>query len=188
MQLPVSTMIETARLRMRPHRLDDLDVIIAMRADPRLAAQLGGIPSTRHDTWMRLLRYAGHWATLGFGYWAVEERETAAFIGEVGFADHHRELEPSLDGVPELGWLIAASAQGKGYATEAALAAIAWGRQYFPIVDRIACIIPPENLASIRVAEKCGFTLVSSATFLQLPILMYDRPLHAEPEGFVLGS
>jgi RimJ/RimL family protein N-acetyltransferase len=169
--------IETPRLRMRMHRLDDLDDTAAMWADAQVVEHISGIPSTREQTWARLLRYAGHWAMMGYGYWVVEERESGAFVGEVGFADYRRKIEPSLDGIPELGWVLAVHAHGKGYATEAARAAVAWGQEHFTHVPRIACIIAPQHDASIRVAEKCGFTLLTHTTYLGSPTLLYTRPL-----------
>ena len=42
---------------------------------------------------------------MGFGYWVAEEKATGAFLGEIGFADYQRDLEPRLDGVPEAGWV-----------------------------------------------------------------------------------
>jgi RimJ/RimL family protein N-acetyltransferase len=162
---------------MRPHRLDDFDDIAAMWADPRVVEYVTGTPSTRQQTWTRLLRYAGHWAMMGYGYWAVEERESGAFLGEVGFADYHREIEPHLEGIPELGWFLAEHAHGKGYATEAARAAIVWGQEHFRHVSHLACIIVPQHYSSIRVAEKCGFTLLTHTTYLNAPILMYKRSL-----------
>ena len=66
----------------------------------------------------RLLRYAGHWWLLGFGYWVLQEKATGAFVGELGFAQWKRELEPAIQ-VPEAGWVLATAAHGKGYATEA---------------------------------------------------------------------
>jgi RimJ/RimL family protein N-acetyltransferase len=93
---------------------------------------------------------------LGFGFWAIEEKLTGRFIGDVGFAEHQRSIAPSLKGIPEIGWALAAHAQGKGCATEAAHAAIRWGEARFGRA-RTACTIHPENLASIRIAEKCGY-------------------------------
>jgi RimJ/RimL family protein N-acetyltransferase len=106
----------------------------------------------------------------------VEERATGDFVGEVGFANHRRDIEPPIT-VPELGWVLARGFQGKGYATEAARAAIAWGRRHFSETGETACIIAPENLASIHVAEKLGFTLVCETSYMQLPTLIYRRPL-----------
>lgn len=169
--------IETPRLRMRPHRLDDFDDIAAMWADPRSVEYITRIPSTREQSWARLLRYAGHWAMMHYGYWVVEERDSGQFVGEVGFGDYHRKIEPSLDGVPELGWFLVPHAQGKGYATEAARAAIVWGQAHLPRISRIACIIVPQHHASIRVAVKCGFTLLTHTQYLDSAVLMYTRPL-----------
>jgi len=169
--------METARLRMRPHATDDFDDVAAMWADPRVVEQISGTPSTREQSWARLLRYAGHWSLLGYGYWVVEERESGAFVGEVGFADYHRAIEPPLDGMPELGWILASHGQGNGYATEAARAAIAWGEEHFRDIPQIACIIVPEHRPSIRVAEKCGFTLRTQTVYLDSAVLMYTRLL-----------
>src|SRR5271163_2081126 len=136
--------LETARLKLRGHRLDDFTHCAAMWADPQVTQYIGGKPLTEEEAWTKFLRYAGHWSLLGFGYWVAEEKATGNFAGELGFADYKRDLEPSLKGVPEIGWVLASHAQGKGYATEAARAAIAWGDAYFPST-RTACIIDPEN-------------------------------------------
>ena len=93
---------------------------------------------------------------MGFGYWAVEEKVTGYFVGEVGFGDFKRDLDPPLGRVPELGWIVAPSQQGKGYATEAAMAALTWGRVQLG-GKSFACIIHPDNSSSLRVAAKCGF-------------------------------
>jgi RimJ/RimL family protein N-acetyltransferase len=119
---------------------------------------------------------------MGYGYWALEEREGGAYLGEVGFSDFHRDIKPSIDGIPELGWILAPRAHGKGFATEAALAAIAWGQANFRGIERIACIISPANRASIRIAEKCGFTAPAPTTYLDSPVLLYTRSLRPEPE------
>ena len=58
---------------------------------------LGGQPFAAEDVWSKLLRYAGHWALLGFGYWAIEEKSSGRFVGEAGFADFKRAIEPSFD-------------------------------------------------------------------------------------------
>jgi RimJ/RimL family protein N-acetyltransferase len=93
---------------------------------------------------------------MGFGFWALEEKATGAFAGELGFAEFKRAIEPSVEGTPEVGWVLAPHAQGKGYATEAVRAAIAWGDGQLGS-SRTVCLIHPENVRSIRVAEKCGF-------------------------------
>jgi RimJ/RimL family protein N-acetyltransferase len=151
-----------------------------MWAEPVVVRHTVGKPLTEEESWRRLLSYVGHWAVMGFGYWVVEEKATGKFAGEVGFADYKREIEPSLKGVPEIGWVLASSAHGKGYATEAVRAAVAWGDAKFKLA-RTACIIAPENAASIRVAVKCGYRELQSTTYKGHPTVMFVREPWASP-------
>jgi len=105
---------------------------------------------------MRLLAYSGLWTQLGYGYWAVEEKASGRYVGELGFADFKRDSVPGVGGVPELGWALMKQVHGKGYATEGLLAATAWGDAQFGAA-RTFCIIQSANTASIRVAEKVGY-------------------------------
>jgi RimJ/RimL family protein N-acetyltransferase len=145
-----------------------------MWADPIVTRYIGGKPLNAEESWARLLRYAGHWALLGFGYWVVEEKETGSFAGEIGFADYKRNMEPSLDGTPEIGWVIASKFHGKGYATEAVRAAVTWGDEHFGR-SGTACLIHPENLQSIRVAEKCGYRESRPAMYKGQPTKVFVR-------------
>jgi RimJ/RimL family protein N-acetyltransferase len=166
--------IETDRLILRGHRVDDFADCLALWTDPEVTRFIGGRPSTQEEVWSRLLRYVGHWALLGFGYWVISEKETDRFMGEVGFANFRRVIEPSLDGMPEIGWALAPHSHGKGYATEAARAAIAWGEAHFGPV-RTACIIAPENGPSIRVAEKCGYREFQRTTYKDQLTILFVR-------------
>jgi len=145
-----------------------------MWADPAVSRHIGGKTFTEEESWTRLLRYVGHWALLGFGYWVIEEKATGSFAGEIGFADYKRKLEPSLKDVPEIGWVLATQAQGRGYATEAARAVIAWGDAHLGS-SRTACIVHPENLPSIRVAEKCGYRELVRTTYQGQPTTVFLR-------------
>ncbi|NIX77190.1 GNAT family N-acetyltransferase [Microvirga sp. c23x22] len=171
MQVPV---LETERLVLRGHRAGDFEACAALWADPEVTRFISGKPSMSEESWGRLVRYVGHWALLGFGYWAVEEKASGGFVGEIGFADYKRDIEPSLAGVPELGWVISPRVHGRGYATEAVRAAIAWGDKHFGAI-RTACIISPENTASLRVAEKCGFRQLLATTYKDKPTVMFTR-------------
>ena len=149
-----------------------------MWADPVVTQYVGGKPLTEEESWTKFLRYAGHWSMLGFGYWVVEEKATGNFAGEIGFADYKRDVQPSLKGVPEIGWVLASQAHGKGYATEAVRAITAWGEMHFGPV-RTACLIAPENAASIRVAVKCGYREFQPTTYHGHPVLMFIREPNA---------
>jgi RimJ/RimL family protein N-acetyltransferase len=166
--------IETDRLRLRAHRVDDLDAALAMWSDPLVTRFIGGKPSGEQQTWSRILAYAGHWALLGFGYWALEEKTSGRFVGELGFAEFHREIDPAMRNAPELGWALASAVHGNGYATEAVRAAVAWADSRFGAA-RTVCLIDVENAASIRVAEKCGYRQFASTTFNGTATLFFER-------------
>lgn len=175
---PDVPVLETERLRLRGHRLDDFSHSAAMWSDPDVTRHIGGKPLTEEESWTKFLRYVGHWSLLGFGYWAVEEKATGKFVGEIGFADYKRDLQPSLKGIPEIGWVLASQAHGKGYATEAVRGVTAWGDAHFGLA-RTACIIAPENAASIRVAVKCGYQEWQRTTYHGHPTLMFVRERNA---------
>lgn len=171
--LPIP-ILETERLRLRGHRLEDFVHSAAMWADAKVTKHIGGQPLSEEESWTKFLRYVGHWSLMGFGYWVVEERASGNFLGEIGFADYKRDIQPSLKEVPEIGWVLAAHAHGKGFATEAVRAAVAWGDTHFHS-QRTVCIIAPENLPSIRVAEKCGYQEFQRTTYKGKPALMFER-------------
>lgn len=144
-----------------------------MWADPVVTRHILERPQTQEETWARFLRYVGHWAVLGFGYWVITEKHTGQFVGEAGFADYKRKIEPSLEGVPEIGWVLASRAHGQGFATEAVRAITAWGDVHFQTSTR--CIIAPGNTASFRVAAKCGYHEMARATYQGRETVMLSR-------------
>jgi RimJ/RimL family protein N-acetyltransferase len=166
--------IETARLRLRGHRIEDFGDCTAMWADAAVTRHIGGRTFTAEETWSKILRYAGLWSLLGFGYWAIEEKASGRLAGEVGFADFKREIEPSFAGTPEIGWALAPWAHGKGFATEAVGAAVTWGDGQFGAA-RTLCMIDPENAASIRVAEKCGYREFARTMYKNQPTILFSR-------------
>lgn len=169
--IPVLT---TDRLVLRGHRADDLDAIAAMTGDPAVMRHIGGVPHPREDSWRRMLCGPAMWMLLGYGYWVVERRSDGAVIGQLGFADFKRAMEPGIEGIPELGYLFAVEAQGQGYASEGVAAALAWADATLKANQYVA-IIDADNAPSIRVIEKAGFTVREQASYKGEPILLFRR-------------
>lgn len=175
MHLATIPVLETDRLVLREHRLEDFPVLFEMWSDPVVTRLIGGKPRPKEEVWLKFLRVAGLWAHLGYGYWIVEERSSGATLGEIGFADFKRDLFPSIEGEPELGYAFAAAAHGKGYASEAARAVVAWGDHHFSTDDRMSCIISPENASSLRIAEKCGFRETARSAYHGDDVIILHR-------------
>jgi RimJ/RimL family protein N-acetyltransferase/mRNA-degrading endonuclease toxin of MazEF toxin-antitoxin module len=148
--------LQTERLILRPHRMDDLESCVATWAHPDVVRYTIGQPSSAQKTWLRILGYLGHWPLMGYGYWAIEERTTGRYVGELGFADFKRDIGTPWQDVPEAGWALTPSVWGKGYATEGMRAALAWADANVQS-KTMTCLIHPENKASANVAGKCGF-------------------------------
>jgi RimJ/RimL family protein N-acetyltransferase len=165
--------IETPRLLLRPHRAADFEAMAAMWSDPEVTRFIGGRPSTSEETWSRLLRYAGLWPTLGFGYWVIEDRATGHYVGELGFADFRRVIDPPLGDSPEAGWALAPHAHGRGYAAEALAAALAWADR--TLARPTVSIISPENIPSLRLAERVGYRETARTTYKGEPTVVMRR-------------
>lgn len=163
--------IVTPRLAMRPHDVSDFPGLKAMWADPAVVRFLGGVTSTDEESWGRLLRYAGSWGLLGYGFWAVRRADTGDYVGDVGFLDGHRTGVDGFHGDPEIGWALVTAAHGQGFATEAVQAALGWGRGRF---RRCVAMINPDNAASVAVAVRCGFRAFSMARYKDAPIGLWE--------------
>jgi RimJ/RimL family protein N-acetyltransferase len=116
---------------------------------------------------------------MGFGYWAVEEKASNDFVGEVGLADFKRDVAPSMKGNPELGFALASRFHGKGYATESVRAALAWADAHAPY-RRTVCMVNPQNLASLRVVTKCGYEVFEQGVYKEQSVLFLSRNVGPE--------
>ena len=166
--------VETARLRMRGYQAEDYAAYVAMCQEPDFYRYLSPEPMPAEEVWKILLRGAGHWAVMGYGFWAIEEKATGRFLGTIGFGNLKRDIDPPIGDTPEIGWVLAPHAHGKGYATEAVTAALAWADEHFGPV-RTMCIIAPGNEASLRVAAKFGYHEYARTTYKKEPIVMLER-------------
>jgi RimJ/RimL family protein N-acetyltransferase len=159
--------IETARLIIRPWRDDDRVPFAAMGADADVMQHLGPIMD-RADSDAVVDRLIAIQAVIGHTFWAVERRDTGAFIGFCGL-----KMAPlgiaGLSGFPEIGWRLARHAWEQGFASEAAKASLDWGwAQGFA---RIISMTVPANTRSQAVMQRIGLQ--------RRPDLDFDHPLLA---------
>ena len=118
LEIPILT---TERLRLRAFQKSDIADYAALNADPEVLRYIGGgEPWDRGRSWRHQAFLIGHWQLGGAGMWAMEQRETGAFLGMVGFA--------APEGWPgfELAWTLMRRWWGRGYATEGAREALAY--------------------------------------------------------------
>ncbi|WP_420140410.1 GNAT family N-acetyltransferase [Sphingomonas sp.] len=171
---PMTVVLETERLRLRPHRIADHAARCAITADTETMRFVGGQPQSAEENWARLLRYAGHWALFGYGLFAVEEKESGRLAGEIGLMHFRRGLGEDFDPAPEAAWILARWAEGRGYAGEAIRAAMAWHEAQFGAARQV-CIIAPENASSLRLAERLGFRVFREGSYHGNTVLLHER-------------
>jgi RimJ/RimL family protein N-acetyltransferase len=147
------TELRTDRLALRHWRDSDLEPWAAMNADPEIRKHLGDL-LTREESDASVARFKVEFEQQGFGWWAIEVRDTGEFIGFAG-------LDPVDEGLPftgvEIGWRLARAAWGKGYATEAALAVLAFGFDTLELPEILA-LTTATNFRSQAVMSRIGMT------------------------------
>lgn len=139
--------IETDRLILRAPKLSDFEHWAAFFASPRSEFERG--MQTREQAWRIWASDAACWTLRGYGPFGVDDRETGAYLGEVGI------YEPDGYPEPELGWFVVPEAEGRGIAAEAAKAVMVWARDTFGW-DRLINIIDPRNDRSIALGKRMG--------------------------------
>jgi RimJ/RimL family protein N-acetyltransferase len=142
--------VETARLRLRPFTLEDLDGLWRIARDPEVMRHIGdGLPFTRDETLDNLKRIVNVFERRGYGRWALEKKDGVGLIGYCGLGQGIEEV-----GV-EVVYLLAREEWGKGIATEAASASLRYGFETLGF-DSIAALTRPNNWRSRRVMERLG--------------------------------
>jgi RimJ/RimL family protein N-acetyltransferase len=144
--------IITERLRMRGWSDADLGEFARMNADPRV---MEFMPArlTSEESDALAARICGHWTSHGFGLWAIEVRDGARFIGFVGLAVPR--FDAKFTPCVEVGWRLAAGHWGRGYATEAARAALEFGFEQLRLPE-IVSFTTVANARSRRVMDRIG--------------------------------
>jgi RimJ/RimL family protein N-acetyltransferase len=141
--------LQTERLILRGWRAEDFEPYAEFLADADVARYMTGAPMSRPDAWRNMAMMVGHWALRGYGMWVVERKQDQAMMGRVGL------FYPEGWPAPEVGWMLGKSYWGKGYATEAARASMAYGFLTQGL-ERIVSVIHIENKVSQAVARRLG--------------------------------
>ena len=165
--------LTTDRLILAPISLDHWEDYAAAWADPAMTEFIGGKPRTRTESWGKFLAASALWQFMGYGYWSFLDRATGRFLGNGGLSWFERGVA-GLEGVPEAGWAFIPEAWGKGLATEAMAAALAWADDELKAPE-IRCIIDPGNRASRRVAKKLGFRFLEATDEAMGRIELFSR-------------
>lgn len=166
MELPIPT-IETQRLTLRAFREADATALFELSQDPEVMRYVGDrrVP-TLQESWRGVAGMLGHWALRGYGQWAIEERSSGRFIGRAGI------INPVGWPGPEVGYLLGKDWWGRGYATEAARAAMDWGFERVGF-DELISLIFAENTRSIAVAMRLGESLRGETDLWGNTVLRY---------------
>jgi RimJ/RimL family protein N-acetyltransferase len=161
--------LETERLMLREPRASDFAAYAEHCADPVAMKYMTGA-SDQRTSWRFLAAMSGTWVLNGSGWWAIDLRETGELVGVIG--NFFRETQLGPDPILEVGWSLFRQSWRKGYATEAARAAIAWGFERHQVRRTIA-YVNPENVASVGVCKKAGMTFDGEASFYGEPSARY---------------
>ena len=153
--------METERLFLRRWRERDRAAFAAINADPDVMRYFRStLNQDESDTFMA--RVETHFDTHGFGFWAVEEKQSGQLVGLTGLA--RVTFDAPFAPAVEIGWRFASNVWGRGYAPEAARAALHAGFGQFAL-DEIVAFTIPANTPSRRVMEKLGMTYNASDDF-----------------------
>jgi len=164
--------IRTPRLLLREWRDSDLDAFAALNADPRVREYFPSVLD-RAESEASIERMRAHIAEHGFGFWAVEVPGVADCVGLCGLV--HARFEAPFTPCVEIGWRLAHDYWGRGYAPEAARAALDFGFTSLSL-DEIVAFTAVENAKSRRVMEKIGMTYDPADDF-DHPALAAGHPL-----------
>jgi RimJ/RimL family protein N-acetyltransferase len=164
--------VETARLTGQPTSLAHLDCAAQLFGHPSVAAWIwpgdGGGPRTRAQVLAILEAQIAHWRREGFGWWWWREHESGRVVGEAGLQRTVVQAEP----VVEVGWTLLPEHQGKGYASEAAAAALRVAFQRLGL-DEVVALTMRDNERSLKVMARLGMRADGEVEHAGLPHALY---------------
>jgi RimJ/RimL family protein N-acetyltransferase len=163
--------VKTERLLLRELRLGDFETYSRYMSDPQATGSVPPLPD-RRTAWRTFASSTGSWLITGAGWWAVELTQTAEFIGIVGafFRETMLPLRPDSDF--ELGWVLFPPYWRRGFAREAAAAALRDGFARHG-AQRALAQMDPSNTPSVAVAKAIGMTPAGNMDFYGKPNVVY---------------
>lgn len=172
------TIISTERLTLRPFTVADIPAYARIRDEPFVREWLRSPDEPAEVIADRAVRhFIDEWAVRGYGPWAVIDRESGELLGHHGL----RHM-PAFDGETEVLYSLSARGRGKGYGTEAGIAAIRFGFETLGL-DRIMAITLHDNLGSRGLMERLGLTYRRDDVYKGIDVVYYalDRADWARP-------
>ena len=167
--------VETERVRLRAWRKDDREKYFSILQEPAVFRHFGPEPMGMEECWRRLMAATGSWQLNGFGGWAVERKDDGKLLGMTALFTAWRDLDPEFGEEPEMGWIFATEAHGKGLAGEACRAVLDWAETNLD-PSPIWAIIAPANEPSLRLAGKLGFERLHETLYHKDPTVVLKRP------------
>ena len=160
---------DSERLVFRQFTIDDAALIHQLNSDPLVLKYVHELPSTPERALERLHNsILPHYLQYGYGRWAVELKATNEFIGWCGLKFRPERNET------DLGYRFIPSCWGKSYATEAAIACLDYGFYHLQLI-RITATAHKENIASLRILEKCGMRYLRDEEVDGCPVKSFER-------------
>lgn len=165
----MDALLQTPRLLLRPHRPEDAAFMVALNADEAVTRYTGDGPlSDLAEAMPIIAALQAEWAAHRTGRLIVTERATGAPVGFCGL-----KMEPG-GGCADLGYRFLRDRWGRGYATEAGAACVAYGLDTLGLPRLIARVIPA-NTGSVRVLVKLGFARVGPTRCAGEAADLYER-------------
>ena len=174
----MQTVIETERLRLEPFALSHLSGLRAMDDDPEIMRYINaGQVKSADETLATIERVQQRWQRYGFSWWALREKSSDEIVGAACLQHLANQEHAPL----EIGWRLLRSAQGKGYATEAARAIVRYASEQVG-TDYLVAVADPENLPSHRVMQRLGMRYRGIEQHYDQPCVVYELKMKSAPE------
>lgn len=163
--------VTTDRLALRPFTMQDVDELYAILLQPDILRYFPPQPRPlkpppREAAERMINAQLKDWEEHGYAWWAVEMKDKPGLLGWCGLGYLPETNET------EVAYLLRHDVWGKGLATEATRASLAWGFERFSF-GFIVGIVHPENIASRRVLEKCGLKLAEQTVYFGMDCCRY---------------